>query len=164
MAGDEPMPTVGPALLDFGLGLDVDALGEGGALPMEFGYGDGLERLDVGDGADPAQEPAGCSGGEGSPPLGDAYTPDPTTADSPPEASRYSLPSQPMLMELMRSLRAVPADSSVSLNRSVMRGRSRREAARLLFNALVLASHDRVTLAQEAPYAELWMGRGGAFA
>jgi hypothetical protein len=33
----------------------------------------------------------------------------------------------------------------------------------LLFNALVLASHDRVTLAQERPYGELYMARGGMF-
>jgi chromatin segregation and condensation protein Rec8/ScpA/Scc1 (kleisin family) len=68
-----------------------------------------------------------------------------------------------MLVELMRSLRALPESGSVNLNREIMRGRPRREAAQLLFNALVLASHDRVTLAQERPYGELYMARGGMF-
>lgn len=160
MAGDEP-PGEGGGL-DFGLGLDVDALGV--TLPLEFGYGDGLERLEVGDVRDWTQGPDPPTGDNGAPPPAQVPSPGSPAAESPTEDGRYSLPSQPMLVELMRALRALPADCSVNLNRSIMRGRPRREAARLLFNALVLASHDRVILAQEAPYAELWMGRGGAFA
>lgn len=172
MAGDEPLPPGGgEAGLDFDLGLDVDALGEGGALPMQFGYGDGLERLAVeeGRGSMQGELPPGMAvytGGEDDVlPPGEAPPPG-TPADSPTEGGRYSLPSQPsqpMLVELMRSLRALPESGSVNLNREIMRGRPRREAAQLLFNALVLASHDRVTLAQERPYGELYMARGGMF-
>jgi len=64
----------------------------------------------------------------------------------------------------MRALRSAPAEQKVNLQQTSFKGQGRRPVARLLFNALVLASHDRVTLHQEEPYGDILMGRGAAFA
>eukprot|EP00967_Tisochrysis_lutea_P120971 scaffold198855_cov29-Tisochrysis_lutea.AAC.1 len=153
--GPSGIPIVGEGMEET-LGLDAHEV-EGGALPLEFGYDDGLEHLDVGGASsDPRSSHMAMSGSD----YATATSRAPTAAgsgseESPKEGSPSALPSQPILIELMRAVRDAPAGHGVSLQRSLLQEKNRLQAARLLFNALVLASHGRIALEQTEPYGEL---------